>query len=81
MLGSLVAIGIEKVKQSQGGTVVVKKKKKKKRLKYRSSDVPSGGADDSASEEQGFTTLVEKTRADEETPELMINSNDQGKAE
>jgi hypothetical protein len=71
VLGSLVAIGIEKVKQSQTGS--------KSSIKHRSSDLPSGGAD--TTEEERLLTSRGTARTDEETPELMVNGNSQGKAE
>jgi hypothetical protein len=70
VLGSLVAIGIEKVKQSQAIVPT--------RIKHRSSDLPSGGADDPPLLVKHVTG---KARTDEETPELMLNGNAQGKAE
>jgi hypothetical protein len=74
VLGSLVAIGIEKVKQSQESF--------SKHIKHRSSDLPSGGADDTPLLVQHVaTTIMGKARTDEETPELMVNGNAQGKAE
>jgi hypothetical protein len=77
VLGSLVVIGIEKVKQSQAEDLL------SKRIKHRSSDLPSGGADDTSSlVESRTTTIMGKARNDEETPELMVvNGNDPGKAE
>ena len=66
VLGSLVAIGIEKFKYSEGP---------KPGVKHRSSDLPVGGAD--ASEDES----IPLSRTDEETPEIMRNGNSQGKAE
>jgi hypothetical protein len=79
VLGSLVVIGIEKVKQSHVGVDT--------RLKHRSSDVPSGGMSDDTSSllsslsGEPVPTTMGKARTDEEMPELMVNGNAQGKAE
>ncbi|KAG7356467.1 EamA-like transporter family protein [Nitzschia inconspicua] len=73
VLGSLVAIGIEKVKQSQAGTT-------KSVIKHRSSDLPSGGEDTPHNDHRTFSGTA---RSDEETPEVMMlmNGHTQGKAE
>lgn len=73
VLGSLVAIGVEKVKQSQRDS-------RARKIKHRSSDLPSGGAD-STQVELLQATNGALARTDEETPELMVNGNVQGKAE
>jgi hypothetical protein len=85
VLGSLVAIGIEKVKESRKVIMTVSTSPTKNRLKQRTSDLPSGSADSVSSGDEGNNLPSKRptnSHADEETLELMtMNGNAQGKAE
>jgi hypothetical protein len=99
VLGSLVAIGIEKVKENQKVMLTSSSSDPRSSMKQRTSDLPSGSADSDTLDDHDYddddenNTNASKSNngsarkrpttkhADEETLELMVNDNAQGKAE